>query len=185
MNDRVDTRGEWFREWDACSASYNRIPLWYWLGMALSACWVVVYLLVYPSLPGLSSHWKGLGVPGGCQPWTAICEMQQEQSKLDQARGGYMGKMSGLPADGIAADRELADFVARAGRVPFAENCAGCHGRAGEGTKAGPALHGATPQAIQDSIRDPSVHPFGLAGRLDDASAKMLAIHVYRLTANE
>lgn len=188
VSDRVDTRGEWFREWDVHSMSVNRIPRWYWLGMALSACWILAYLLVYPSLPGMSSHWKGLGVPGGCRPWTAICEMRQEQAQLQRVRGGYLSRMRGLSADGIAADRELVEFVARAGRVAFADNCAACHGRAGVASGAGPALdagvwpHGATAQAIHRSIRDPAVHPFGLAARLDDATAKILAAYVYRLT---
>lgn len=188
MQDRVDTRGEWFREWDVYSFSCNRIPLWYWIGMALSACWIVVYLLVYPSLPGISSHWRGMGVPGGCQPWTAICEMQQEQAKLDQLRGSYLAKMRDSSADDIAANLNLAEFVARAGKVPFADNCAGCHGRNGGGGKAGPSLndgvwfHGGTPQAILDSLRDPVVHPFVLVSKLDDTTAKILAAYVYRLT---
>ncbi|MDD2721839.1 MAG: c-type cytochrome [Gallionella sp.] len=187
MDNRVDTRGEWFREWDSYSLTINRIPRWYWLGMLLSACWVVVYLLVYPSLPGISSHWKGLGVPGGCQPWTAICEMKQKQLSLDQVRGKYLARIRDLSAAEIVVDHELSEFVLRAGKVAFADNCAGCHGSDGGGTKAGPSLndsvwlHGATPQGIQGSIRNPAVHPFGLPARLDETSAKILASYTYRL----
>lgn len=188
MDDRVDTRGEWFREWDVYSFSVNRIPRWYWLGMALSAGWIVVYLLVYPSLPGISSHWQGLGVPGGCQPWTAICEMQQAQTELDEARGRYLERIRNRSVDEVLTDRELSEFAIRAGRVSYSDNCAGCHGRAGIGTKAGPplneGLHGATVLAIQNSIRNPAVHPFGLASRMDETTARLLAIHIYSFSGN-
>jgi len=42
---RVDTRGEWFREWDPMSSSINTLPRWYRVGMLLSVMWIVYYLM--------------------------------------------------------------------------------------------------------------------------------------------
>lgn len=42
---RVDTRGEWFREWDPMSDSINTLPRWYRIGMVLSAVWLAYYLI--------------------------------------------------------------------------------------------------------------------------------------------
>lgn len=100
--DRIDTRGEWFREWDMHASYVNRIPRWYWLGMVLSALWLVVYLVIYPSIPLLTGHWQGLGVPGGCRPWTAICKLNNAQAKLDEVRAPYLEKVD---ASGAGGDR--------------------------------------------------------------------------------
>jgi len=42
---RIDTRGEWFREWDPMSSSINTLPRWYRVGMLLSVMWIVYYLM--------------------------------------------------------------------------------------------------------------------------------------------
>ena len=89
MNDRYDDREEWYSDYLRYTAYINQPPRWYWIGMIASALWLVIYLLVYPSIPLLHSHWQGLGVPGGCQPWTAICEMQHDEKVLQDVRGNY------------------------------------------------------------------------------------------------
>ena len=190
IQDRIDTRGEWFRDWDMHASYVNRIPRWYWLGMVLSALWLVVYLVIYPSIPLLTSHWQGLGVPGGCRPWTAICEMRVAQAKLDSVRGPYLEKLSSAVLETIATDRELSEFVSHAARVPYAEQCAGCHGREGVGLSQsdhlGPALnntvwlHGGEIRNIKASIQDAAIHPFGLSARIDELHAKLLAVFVYQ-----
>lgn len=187
--DRVDTRGEWFREWDIYANYINRIPNWYWLGMTLSVVWLVVYLAIYPSIPLLTSHWHGLGVPGGCRPWTAICELQIAQAELDEVRGPYLKKIAATSLEASATDHELREFVARAARVPYAEQCAGCHGREGAGyaqlkslaSSLGDTvwLHGGELRDIKASILDTAIHPFGLAARTDELHAKLLALYVY------
>lgn len=91
VEERVDLRSEWYAEFDVYAASINRPPRIYWLGMILSAIWLVGYLIIYPSIPMVTAHgyWQGIGVPGGCQPWTAICEMEKAQSELNEVREKY------------------------------------------------------------------------------------------------
>ena len=186
MADRYDNRGEWFREWDDTSSHINQPPRWYWLGMIASACWIVIYLLVYPSIPLSGTHWKGLGVLGGCQPWTAICELHQEQAVLDAVRAFYVARIRSMNVSELLADTEMSEFLSRAGKVKFGDDCAACHGTSGFGTETVPALydeiwlHGGEVQAIHASILNPQVHPFGLVSRMDEVNAKVLAIYVYK-----
>jgi cytochrome c oxidase cbb3-type subunit 3 len=158
--------------------------------MALSAVWLVVYLTIYPSIPLITSHWQGVGVPGGCRPWTAICEMRLAQAKLDSVRGPYLEKLSSAALETIATDRALCEFVSRAARVPYAEQCAGCHGREGAGysqiKSLAPSLtdtvwlHGSELRDIKASILDAAIHPFGLAARTDELHARLLAVYIYK-----
>ena len=53
---RVDERGEWYSEYSGAGYIY-KLPMWYRLGMIASALWLVIYLLVYPSIPLLYLHW--------------------------------------------------------------------------------------------------------------------------------
>ncbi len=186
---RIDNRGEWFREWDPWSRTFHNPPRWYWLGMAISALWIVIYLLIYPSIPLMGGHWQGLGVPGGCQPWTAICEMQQGEEVVDAVRGQYLDRIRTASVQEIAADADLSDFIRNAGRVRFGDHCAGCHGKHGAGIVDVPIapvlndevwLHGGDVQAIWQNIQNPVIHPFGLVKRNDELSAKILAVYVYR-----
>jgi cytochrome c oxidase cbb3-type subunit 3 len=188
---RYDDRGEWFREWDPWNSTINVPPNWYWLGMALSALWVVIYLLIYPSIPLVNGHWQGLGVPGGCQPWTAICEMQQGESVVNEVRGRYLDKIQKASVEEVLADSGLSEFVQSAGKVRFDDHCAACHGTHGIGT-AGFAdiapvlndevwLHGGQMKAIKQSIENPKFHPAGLIQRNDELHTKILAVYVYKL----
>lgn len=189
---RFDDRGEWFREWDSWSGVSYGPPRWYWLGMTLSALWIAVYLLIYPSIPLLQGHWQGLGVPGGCQPWTAICEMQQGEAKLDAMRGRYLDKIQKASVEEVLASAELSEFSQRASKARFGDHCAACHGSHGQGivglTDIVPALndavwlHGGDVKAIQKSVQNPKFHPAGLIRRNDESSTKMLAVYVYKMS---
>lgn len=51
----VDDRGVWYSEYSGAGYFYKP-PGWYRLGMIASALWLVIYLLVYPSIPFLYLH---------------------------------------------------------------------------------------------------------------------------------
>ena len=90
--------------------------------------------------------------------------------------------------------RQTDEEAAVRGGPIFAENCASCHGEAGEGVVdlGGPALnnmiwlYGGEPGQIAAQINRPrlGVMP-AWQGRLDDASIKMLAVYVHSLGGGE
>lgn len=190
IQDREDLRDEWY---GFDRALIQGPPKIYWLGMVLSAFWVLGYLVIYPSVPltTLNTHWKGLGMPGSCQPWTAICEMQKAEDVLNDVRGNYLKRIREGSVAELSTDQDVKEFISRAGKVRFEDNCAGCHRKKGAGIAKAPDiapalndniwLHGGDVQAIKLSIQDKAVHSFGIADRLDGTATKVLAIYVYAL----
>jgi cytochrome c oxidase cbb3-type subunit 3 len=113
----------------------NQPPKWWMLGLTASAIWVVVYLLMYPAIPFATSgtYFEGVGLPGSGK-WTAIKELEADQKILDDFRAKYEDKLKGMTPAAILADKEMSDYVSRAGKVLFSDNCAGCHGQNGIGS---------------------------------------------------
>ena len=109
----------------------NQPPKWWMLGLTASALFCVVYFLYYPSFPisTLGDHFKGLG------GWTAIKEMEADKDEVDALRGKFEAKLKGMTPAAILADGELSEYVKRSGKVLFGDNCAGCHGQNGIGTR--------------------------------------------------
>lgn len=116
--------------WDGIGDLTNQPPKWWMLGLTVSAIWCVFYFLYYPSIPVTStnSFFKGLG------GWTAITEMEADKSVVDEVRGQYESKLSGMTPAAILGDSELTKYVTRSGKVLFGDNCAACHGQNGVGT---------------------------------------------------
>jgi len=122
--------------WDDDLADFvNQPPKWWMLGLTASAIWVVVYLLMYPSVPFATSgtFFKGIGLPGTGQ-WTAIKELATDQAELDAVRQPFEDKIKVMTPAAILADDKLSEYVSRAGKVLFSDNCAACHGQNGVGT---------------------------------------------------
>ena len=117
--------------WDDDLGDYiNQPPKWWMLGLTVSAIWVVVYWLWYPSIPvsTTGNFFKGVG------GWTAIGEMEADMGAVDEVRGKYEAKLKDMTPAAILADTELTEYVTRSGKVLFGDNCAGCHGTNGVGT---------------------------------------------------
>jgi cytochrome c oxidase cbb3-type subunit 3 len=119
--------------WDDDLADFtNQPPKWWMLGLTVSAIWCVAYALYYPTIPvssGGGSFTKGFG------NWTAISEMEADQSVVDAVRNRYEGKLKNMTPAAILADKEMTQYVTRSGKVLFGDNCAACHGQNGVGTK--------------------------------------------------
>ncbi|MDP1997916.1 MAG: c-type cytochrome, partial [Gallionella sp.] len=109
----------------------NQPPKWWMLGLTASALFCVVYFLYYPSFPisTIGEHFKGFG------GWTAIKEMEADKGEVEAVRGGFEARLKGMTPAAILADDELSEYVKRSGKVLFGDNCAGCHGQNGIGTR--------------------------------------------------
>ncbi|MBK9161815.1 MAG: c-type cytochrome [Nitrosomonadales bacterium] len=113
----------------------NQPPKWWMLGLTASAIWVVVYFIMYPSIPLATNgtFWKGVGLPGSGQ-WSAIKELEADQKVLDDYRGKWEEKLKDMTPAAILADDEMTKYSQASGKVLFSDNCAGCHGQNGVGT---------------------------------------------------
>ena len=117
--------------------------------------------------------------------------------------------MPAFGADGLLDKSQIADVTqyllaftqrqtdaeaAERGAAVFAENCAACHGDAGEGIPdmGGPALndmiwlYGGEPEQITAQIYRPRLGAMpAWQGRLDDTTIKMLTVYVHSLGGGE
>ena len=130
----------------------NQPPKWWMLGFYASLLLVLVYVIIYPAIPLVSSHTKG--VTG----WTAVKEYREDMAAINEKRAKYEDQLQGMSAAAILADADLTNYVQRSGKVLFGDNCAACHGTEGSGNQGFPVLndddwlYGGSIQAIEQTI---------------------------------
>ncbi len=112
----------------------NDPPTWWRIGFHASWMLVLVYSIVYPSWPMLTTHFKG--VTG----WTAIGEYKRDVAAIEQVRSQYETQLANKSVEAILADNDLSNYVTRSAKVLFGDNCAACHGGGGQGNVNYPVL---------------------------------------------
>ncbi len=121
--------------WDETLAELtNQPPKWWMLGLHASWIFVLLYSIIYPSWPLLTTHTKG--VTG----WTSIGEYKEDLAAIEEKRAKYEEQLPGKSAAAILADEELSNYVQRSAKVLFGDNCAACHGTGGAGNPGYPVL---------------------------------------------
>ena len=130
----------------------NPAPNWWMMAFYASIAFVIGYVVIYPSIPLVTSHTKG--VTG----WTAIGEYKAAIAEVEAIRKPYEDKIAAKSAQEILADDELSAYVEASGKVLFGDNCAACHGTGGAGNVGYPVLadddwlFGGTIEQIQTTI---------------------------------
>lgn len=121
-------------EWDGIKELNTPLPKWWLYTFYVCILFAVVYSVLFPSWPSLSSHTDG--VLGWTQREELADRLAAEKSRLQPV----MAKIEATPIDEIRNSPELMNYVQAAGRVAFADNCAACHGAGGAGTVGFPTL---------------------------------------------
>ncbi len=130
----------------------NDPPTWWRIGFHISWIIVIVYTVLYPSWPMLTTHYKGV------MGWTQIGEYNEDMQSIKAVRAKYEDQLSGKSAAAIMADDELSNYVVSSAKVLFGDNCAACHGTGGAGNPEYPVLadddwlYGGTVEQIITSI---------------------------------
>ncbi len=114
-------------EWDGIRELTNPPPRWWTIAFYLSVVWVVAYLVIYPSIPLATGHYKGL------IGWTSINEYKEAVAKNDAIRQPYLDKLETMSAQEILNDPEMLNFANSSTKALFGDNCAACHGSNGQG----------------------------------------------------
>jgi cytochrome c oxidase cbb3-type subunit 3 len=104
-----------------------------------SIAFVIGYGIIYPQWPSLSGYTKGM------TGWTQMDEYKKGVAEVEAVRAPYEDRIHNMTAAQILADPELSNYIshgdgAGAGKVLFGDNCAACHGSAGQGTPGFPVL---------------------------------------------
>ncbi len=159
----------------------NQPPRWWMWSLYASGVFLVVYFILFPSFPLVSSYTKGvLG-------WTQMKRYDNSLREIESVRAPFENKLKGMSAAAILADRELSGYSVRSAKVLFGDRCAPCHGVGGAGNPGFPILadddwlYGGTIDKIEETIRggrQGAMPAFGgmLSGQqLDDLTQYVIA----------
>jgi cytochrome c oxidase cbb3-type subunit III len=116
-------------EWDGLKELNTPLPKWWLYVFYATIVFAIVWAIAYPSLP----------VSGvtGATGWIAREAVVQDVARQNAAREPMLARLRDATPQQIAADPELRAFALGAGRIAFANNCAGCHGAGGQGAAGG------------------------------------------------
>lgn len=120
--------------WDGIRELENEPPRWWLNSLYLSGLLVIVYFILYPSLPLVNGSTKGL------LGWTQIKEYKEDLAKTDAVRAPHEAKLAAATVQQILADPEMRSYAVGSSKVLFGDNCAACHGSGGQGGPGYPVL---------------------------------------------
>lgn len=112
----------------------NPPPNWWTIGFYASIAFVAIYGIIYPMIPLLESHTKGL------LGWTSIQEYKQGLGEVQARREQYEKKLEGMTVQQILADQDMKTYTVNTTKVFFGDKCAACHGSNGQGNPGFPVL---------------------------------------------
>ena len=112
-------------EWDGIRELENEPPRWWTNALYLSGLLVLVYFILYPSLPLINDSTKGL------LGWTQINEYKEDLAKVEEKRAPFEEKLAAMTAEEILADPEMRNYAVGSSKVLYGDNCAACHGTGG------------------------------------------------------
>ncbi|MCV2369303.1 cytochrome-c oxidase, cbb3-type subunit III [Roseateles oligotrophus] len=104
----------------------NPLPRWWAILFVLTVVFAGIYLAMYP----------GLGSKAGSLGWSSEGQYRQEQDAANKAMATLFAKFEGKTAEVLSQDSVAMGI----GERLFANNCAGCHGSDGKGSKGFPNL---------------------------------------------
>ncbi len=140
-------------EWDGIRELTNEPPKWWTICFWISMAWVVVYFILYPSIPLVNGPNEGL------LGWSSIKEYKTAVAKYEEQRAPYVSKLEGMSADAILGDQEMLNFANSYTNAIYGDYCAACHGANGQGAQGrfptlldDDWLYGGSVDAIQETI---------------------------------
>lgn len=186
----TDTTGH---EWDGIKELNTPLPRWWLYTFYACIAWGLAYSVIYPSWPTLSSHF------GGTAGWTQRGELAATLAEQRAGQATLRDRIVATDIQDIRQDPTLMSYVQAAGRVAFADNCAGCHGAGGAGAANFPVLAdddwiwGGKPDQILQTVtygirnanensRVSDMPRFGLDGLLTKPQIADVAQHVLSLS---
>ncbi|NOQ93688.1 MAG: cytochrome-c oxidase, cbb3-type subunit III [Methylophaga sp.] len=116
--------------WDGIRELDNPCPRWWLNSLWLSGLIVIVYFILYPSLPLINDSTKGL------LGWTQIKEFKEDLAKVEAIRAPFETQLAAMSAEEILADQEMLNYAVGSSKVLYGDNCAACHGTGGAPAEA-------------------------------------------------
>ena len=125
-NDKKPTQvSDTGHEWDGIRELDNACPRWWLNALYLSGLIVLIYFILYPSLPLVNDSTKGL------LGWTQIGEFKEDLAQVKAKRAPFEDKLAAMSVNDILTDHEMLNYAIGSSKVLFGDNCAACHGTGG------------------------------------------------------
>jgi cytochrome c oxidase cbb3-type subunit 3 len=140
-------------EWDGIKELNTPLPRWWVWVFYATIIWSVLYWIVYPAWPLVSSYTKGLF------GYSSRANVAVEIAALHNLRGEKAVALAKASLDEIEKNPALLAFARAQGKAAFGDNCAPCHGIGATGAKGYPNLNdddwlwGGTLPAIYQTIQ--------------------------------
>lgn len=185
----VETTGH---EWDGIKELNKPLPKWWLWVFYATIVWSVGYWILMPAWPLVRGHTEGL------LGYSQRAVVSQQIADARAAQGEYLDRIATSNLATIRSDPDLLRFAMAGGEAAFGDNCAGCHGRAGQGAPGYPSLSddawlwGGSLDAIHETIlygirsshpetRQSQMPAFGRDGLLSRAEMSDVADYVLSL----
>ncbi len=140
-------------EWDGIKELNTPLPRWWVWVFYATIIWSVLYWIVYPAWPLVSSYTKGLF------GYSSRANVAVEIAALHNLRGEKAVALANASLNEIEKNPALLAFARAQGKAAFGDNCAPCHGIGATGAKGYPNLNdddwlwGGTLPAIYQTIQ--------------------------------
>lgn len=140
--------------WDGIKELNQPLPRWWVWTYAASVVFALVYVVLYPSIPLVSS--ATTGVLG----YSTRASVEESLTALRASQAGNLEKIRTLSLPDIRANEDLYRFAVAGGRSAYLVNCVQCHGSGAQGGKGYPNLNdddwlwGGKLTAIQKTIQN-------------------------------
>ncbi|MBO0903830.1 cytochrome-c oxidase, cbb3-type subunit III [Jiella sonneratiae] len=189
----VETTGH---SWDGITELNNPLPRWWLWTFYATIAFALVYTILYPAWPMVSSATSGL------LGWSSRGDLEASVAAAKAADAGRLEKIAALSVEAIDGDQELRPAAIAAGKAAFKVNCVQCHGSGAEGGPGYPNLNddswlwGGTLEAIHttlehgiryasdDDTRISEMPAFGRDGILDRGQIDAVADYVLSLSGS-
>ncbi len=122
-------------EWDGIRELDTPMPRWWLWTFYATIAWALVYVVLYPAIPLVTSATKGL------LGYSSRGEVAEELRSAEASRAGLLEKIRTLPLSEIREDPELFAFATAGGKSAYSINCVQCHGSGAAGSKGYPNLN--------------------------------------------
>lgn len=122
-------------EWDGIKELNTPLPRWWVWVFYATIVWSVLYWIVYPAWPLVSSYTKG------AFNYSSRADVAADLAALQKIRGDKAVALANADLADIEKDQALLSFARAQGKAAFGDNCAPCHGTGATGTKGYPNLN--------------------------------------------
>lgn len=184
-------------EWDGIEELDTPMPRWWLWTLYATIAWAVVYTVLYPAWPMVSS------ATAGTLGWSSRGQLEAEmKAEADRKRPVELA-LAQIPIERLPEDSKLLNAAVQGGAAAFKVNCVQCHGSGAAGTKGYPNLNDddwlwggdlkAIHKTLENGIRQPGdkqtrtsqMPAFGRDGILQPNEIQYLTSYVRTLSGAE